>query len=238
MAVITLSINGETVSAKEGESLLQTIREAGINIPTLCHLDGLSERGGCRLCLVEVAGSRRMLPSCTTPVKEGMVVQTETEKLVRYRKMMLELLFAERNHICAVCVANGHCELQTLAAHLNMGHVRYDYLNQNLPLDTSHERYGMDQNRCVLCTRCLRVCDEVEGAHVLDLAGRGTAAHIITEMAQPWGQSHSCTRCGKCVQVCPTGALFTKGSTVGESEKHPDFLNYILTGRTKHEWVW
>jgi bidirectional [NiFe] hydrogenase diaphorase subunit len=237
MAVITLTINGETVSAKEGESLLHAIREAGIDIPTLCHLDGLSERGGCRLCLVEVAGNRRLVPSCTAQVREGMVVQTDTEKLVRYRKMVLELLFAERNHICAVCVANGHCELQTLAAHLNMGHVRYDYLNQDLTLDTSHERYGLDQNRCVLCTRCLRVCDEVEGAHVWDLAGRGMASHVITELAQPWGQSHSCTRCGKCVQVCPTGALFTKGSTVGESEKNPEFLTYILTGRTKHEWV-
>jgi bidirectional [NiFe] hydrogenase diaphorase subunit len=238
MAVITLTIDEVTVSAKEGESLLEAIRDAGIDIPTLCHLDGLSERGGCRLCLVDVAGSRRLLPACTTQVKEGMVVQTHTEKLVAYRKMMLELLFAERNHICSVCVANGHCELQSLAAHLNMSHVRYDYLNQDLSVDTSHERYGLDQNRCVLCTRCLRVCDEVEGAHVWDLAGRGKSAHVITELNQPWGLSRSCTRCGKCVEVCPTGALFTKGSTVAELEKHPHFLTYILTGRTKHEWVW
>jgi bidirectional [NiFe] hydrogenase diaphorase subunit len=238
MAVVTLTINEETISAKEGESLLHAIREAGIDMPTLCHLDGLSERGGCRLCLVEVAGSRRLLPSCTTAVREGMVVQTHTERLVHYRKILLELLFAEGNHICSVCVANGHCELQSMAAHLGMDHIRYDYLNQNRTMDTSHERYGLDQNRCILCTRCLRVCDEVEGAHVWDLAGRGMGTHMITELHQPWGSSRSCTRCGKCVQVCPTGALFTKGSTIAELEKDPHFLTYILTGRTKHEWVW
>jgi bidirectional [NiFe] hydrogenase diaphorase subunit len=238
MSVVTLTINNELVSARSGQLLLDVIRENGIQLPTLCHLDGLSQRGGCRLCLVEVSGSNKLMPSCATTVQEGMVIQTHTDRLLQYRRMVLELLFAERNHVCAVCVANGHCELQAAAAALGMDHVRFEYVNQNLEMDTSHERYGLDQNRCILCTRCLRVCDEVEGAHVWDLAGRGINTRVITELHQPWGDSRSCTRCGKCVQVCPTGALFTKGSTVGEMEKNPLFLKFILTGRNKREWIW
>jgi bidirectional [NiFe] hydrogenase diaphorase subunit len=238
MSVVTLTINNALVSARSEQLLLEVIRENGIQLPTLCHLDGLSQRGGCRLCLVEVAGSNKLMPSCATTAQEGMVVQTHTERLLQYRRMILELLFAERNHTCAVCVANGHCELQTAAAALGMDHVRFEYLNQNLGVDTSHERYGLDQNRCILCTRCLRVCDEVEGTHVWDLAGRGINTRMITELNQPWGKSLSCTRCGKCVQVCPTGALFTKGVTVAEMEKNPLFLKFILTGRNKREWIW
>jgi bidirectional [NiFe] hydrogenase diaphorase subunit len=238
MTVVTLTINNELVSARSGQLLLEVIRENGIQLPTLCHLDGLSQRGGCRLCLVEMAGSNKLIPACATPAQEGLVVQTHTERLLQYRRMILELLFAERNHICSVCVANGHCELQTAAAALGMDHVRFEYINQNLGMDTSHERYGLDQNRCILCTRCLRVCDEVEGAHVWDLSGRGLNTRVITELNQPWGKSLSCTRCGKCVQVCPTGALFTKGATVGEMEKNPLFLKFILAGRNKREWIW
>jgi bidirectional [NiFe] hydrogenase diaphorase subunit len=109
MSVVTLTINGETVSAQEGQSLLAVLHEHGVDVPTLCHLDGLSERGGCRLCLVEIEGNNKLQAACVTPVQEGMVVHTHTERLVEYRKMILELLFAERNHVCAVCVMNGNC---------------------------------------------------------------------------------------------------------------------------------
>jgi bidirectional [NiFe] hydrogenase diaphorase subunit len=201
-------------------------------------LKGLSERGGCRLCVVEMAGSPRLFAACVTPVAEGMVVLTHTERLLKYRQMMVELLLAERNHICAVCVQNGNCELQTLAAKLGVTSVRYDYLCPDLPMDASHERYVMDHNRCVLCSRCNRVCDEVEGAHTLDTSGRGVHSRIISGMNQPWGTSRSCTSCGKCVQVCPTGALFKKGSSAGEMRKQHDFLLWILDGREKKIWRW
>ncbi|MEZ4712938.1 MAG: bidirectional hydrogenase complex protein HoxU [Caldilineaceae bacterium] len=236
MSVVTLTVNDQLVSAQEGETLLAVMRENKIEVPTLCHLEGLSARGACRLCLVEVAGSHKLLASCVTPVQEGMVVQTHTERVVEYRKMILELLFAERNHVCAVCVMNGHCELQAQAAHAGMDHVRYDYLHPDLPMDASHERFVLDHNRCILCTRCVRTCDEIEGAHVWDVMGRGVNSRIIADLNQPWGTADSCTSCGKCVQVCPTGALFEKGATVAEMEKQHDFLRWILNGREKNEW--
>ena len=207
MSVVTLTINGELVSAREGETLLEVMREQHIAIPTLCHLEGLSDRGACRLCMVEVEGSNKLFAACVTPVQEGMVVKTHTPRLIEYRKMILELLFAERNHVCAVCVMNGNCELQWQATQVGMDHVRYDYLTPKLAMDASHERFVLDQNRCILCTRCVRVCDEVEGAHVWDVMGRGVNSRIICDLKQPWGTSESCTSCGKCVQVCPTGAL-------------------------------
>ena len=174
MAVKTLTIDGKLVSAREDQTILEAAREAGIAIPTLCHLDGLSDVGACRLCLVEVDGRSRLLPACVTKVAEGMDVQTDTDRLREYRRMIVELLFAERNHVCSVCVANGHCELQDLAIAVGMDHVRFDYLNPACAVDVSHERFGIDHNRCILCTRCVRVCDEIEGAHTWDVAGRGT----------------------------------------------------------------
>lgn len=236
MSVVTLTINGETVSAQDGQTLLSVLHDHGVEVPTLCHLDGLSERGGCRLCLVELAGSNKLQASCVTTVQEGMVVQTHTDRLLAYRKQILEMLFAERNHVCAVCVMNGNCELQWQAAQAGMDHVRYDYLHPDLPMDASHDRFVLDHNRCILCTRCVRVCDEVEGAHTWDVMGRGVNSLVITDLHQPWGSSASCTSCGKCVQVCPTGALFAKGATVAEMEKQHDFLRWILDGREKNQW--
>jgi bidirectional [NiFe] hydrogenase diaphorase subunit len=238
MTVVTFTLNDELVSAGDEQSLLAVMREQGIEIPTLCHMGGLSERGACRLCLVEVAGIPKLLAACTTRPTEGMVVHTHTDRLVEYRKMIIEMLLAERNHYCAVCVMNGNCELQYQAANLGVDHVRFDYLNPSLPVDTSHERYGLDHNRCILCTRCVRVCDEVEGAHTWDVMGRGVNSRVLVDMNQPWGSSISCTSCGKCVQVCPTGALFDKGSSVAEMVKRHDFLKWIVDGREKNEWSW
>ena len=116
--------------------------------------------GSCRLCLVEVKGARRLLPACVTRVEEGMEVTTRSPKIDRYRTMILELFFAERNHVCSVCVANGRCELQSLSLSLGMTHVEIPYQYPQLPVDASHPRFTVDHNRCVLCTRCVRVCSE------------------------------------------------------------------------------
>lgn len=235
MAVKTLSVDGQLISAREGQTLLEAAREAGISIPTLCHLDGLNAVGACRLCLVEVNG--RLLPSCLTPVAEEMDVQTQTDRLQRYRKQIVELLFAERNHICSVCVANGNCELQSLAMRLGVDHLRYEPQEPECEVDLSHERYGLDHNRCVLCTRCVRVCDEIEGAHTWDVAGRGTHCRVITDLHQPWGDASTCTSCGKCVMACPTGALFHRGSSVSENVHDRETLHALILAREEKQWL-
>lgn len=233
-SVKTLTLNGREVSADPGATLLEAARENGVEIPTLCYLEGLSEVGACRLCLVHVEGSSRLLPACTTQVEEGMVVTTESERLAGYRRTILEFLFSERNHICAVCVANGHCDLQSLAQERGLTHVRVPYLHPKLPVDASHDRFVLDQNRCILCTRCVRVCDEIEGAHTWDVMGRGVEARVITDLHEPWGESESCTSCGKCVQVCPTGALFEKGHTLADRPHRPEILPYLNRMRKNH----
>ena len=224
--VKTLVIDEQEVSARAGQTILEVARENEINIPTLCHLEGLSDVGACRLCLVEIKGSNKLLPACVATVQEGMEVSTNTERLRNHRRTILELLFAERNHICSVCVSNGHCELQDLGQQQGLTHVRLPYRNPDLAVDASHERFTVDHNRCILCTRCVRVCAEIEGAHVWDVMGRGINSIVITDLHDEWGSS-SCTRCGKCVQCCPTGALFDKSKIGSEHPKYPDFLPYL-----------
>lgn len=223
----TFKIDGKDVSGREEETILSVARENGIDIPTICHLEGLSDVGACRMCLVEVEGSNKLLPACITEVEEGMVVTTHSKRLDHYRRTLLELLFSERNHVCSVCVSNGHCDLQSLAQKLGLTHISVPYLYPKLEVDASHHRFVVDHNRCILCTRCVRVCDEIEGAHTWDIMGRGNDCRVVTDLNQPWGDSESCTSCGKCVQVCPTGALFEKGKSVAEMSKAREFLPYL-----------
>ncbi|HEX8926631.1 MAG TPA: bidirectional hydrogenase complex protein HoxU, partial [Terriglobales bacterium] len=226
-----LKIDGKECGAREGQTVLEVAQENGIYIPTLCHLDGLCDVGACRLCLVELKGSPKLQPACVTKVQEGMEVTVNSDRLAAYRKLTIEMLFSERNHICSVCVTNGHCDLQDLAVKLGVTHISVPYLHPRMPVDASHPRFVADHNRCVLCMRCVRVCSDIEGAKTWNVMGRGSEARVITDLAQPWGESETCTGCGKCVQVCPTGSLSEKGKSAGEMAKRRQFLPYLTMMR-------
>ena len=194
--VRTLVIDGKDVAASSEQTILSAAQESGIRIPTLCHLEGLTDVGACRLCVVELEGSPKLLPACATKVEEGMRVTTTSERLTAYRRTIIELFFVERNHVCSVCVANNNCELQSHARALSLTHFELLPLHPDLGVDATHERFVLDQNRCILCTRCVRVCDEIEGAHTWDICGRGANARLVSDLGTPWGSSTTCTSCG------------------------------------------
>jgi len=229
---VKLMIDGKQVVAKQGDTILEVAEENEIPIPTLCYLEGLSSVGGCRLCLVEVKGTSKLLPACSTPVRSGMEVTTDSSNLMNLRRMIVELFLSERTHICSVCVANGSCELQELATELGVDHVRFEREWTMQKIDSSHERLVLDPNRCILCTRCIRICDEVEGVHTLDLKMRGKDSQVIIDLDQPWGSSTSCTSCEKCAAVCPVGAIYIEGKALSET-KDTELPEFVLGRRRR-----
>ena len=209
MNEITLTINDRQVKGKAGDTVLEICQANGIDVPTLCHLGGLSDVGACRMCVVEIEKERRPVPACTYPARDGLVVQTNTERLERYRRQILELIFTEHNHFCMFCEASGDCELQKLAYRYQMDNVRYPYTFPSLAVDSLSDYLVIDHNRCILCGRCIRACSELAASHTLDFSQRGWKALVTADLEQPLGES-SCLLCGACVQSCPTGAIFGK----------------------------
>ena len=211
MASVNITIDGRKIVAQAGQTIYEAATAVGIDIPHLCHHPALPPEGACRMCLVEVEKQRVLQPACTFPITEGMVVQTESPKVVEARRFVLQLLFSERNHFCMYCQMSGDCELQDLAYRYNLDHWVYNRPYPNLPVDSSRDYFVMDHNRCILCRRCTRACADLVGNHTLGLKNRGAATMITADNDVPFGDS-TCISCGTCLSVCPTGALMDRKS--------------------------
>ncbi len=231
MNTIPVIINDIKLDVDPGCTILEACRQHDIEILTMCHLEGVMDIGACRLCLVEVEGVNKLMSACTTKVAANMIIRTATDRIRKYQRITTELLFAERNHICSICVANGKCELQQLGYKVEMDSIRYPHLFPQCEVDTSHPWYVMDHNRCIMCTRCVRVCNEVEGAHNWDVMNRGHQVRIISDFNTPWGESATCTSCGKCLHACPTGAIWPKAIVQGQLQKNPGIIGELMEKR-------
>ncbi len=231
MAKIFINIDDKKLEVDTGKTILDVCRENNIEILTMCHLKGVTDIGACRLCLVEIEGVNKLLSACTTKVAANMIIRTKTDRIKKYQRITAELLFAERNHMCSVCIANGKCELQNLGYKVEMDHIRYPHLFPQCNVDTSHPWYVLDHNRCIMCTRCVRVCGEVEGAFNWGVMNRGYQVRIISDFDTPWGDSSTCTSCGKCLHACPTGAIWPKAIVQGQLDKKPEIIDELMTKR-------
>jgi NADH-quinone oxidoreductase subunit G/NADP-reducing hydrogenase subunit HndD len=223
--MIQIEVNNRTIEAKKGELLLTAIRRAGIKVPTLCYIEGLPPSGACRMCVVEIDG--RLVPSCATTVSEGMKCFTHSQKAVRARKTIIELLLADHPDDCLYCVRNGNCELQTLAEEYGVRTRRYDGGKSTYKLDVSSPAIERDPAKCILCGKCVRVCEEVQNVSAIDFAGRGSKTRVEVAFNEGLNMS-SCVYCGQCIKVCPTGALREKSSTKEVLEAIADPDKYVV----------
>ena len=209
---VTLSIDGHEVTVPAGTSVMRAAAEAGIKVPKLCATDMLNSFGSCRLCLVEIEGRPGTPASCTTLVAPGMKVHTAGEKVRRIRRGVMELYISDHPLDCLTCAANGNCELQDAAGEVGLRDVRYGYDGANHltgPIDTSNPYFQFEPSKCIVCSRCVRACEEVQGTFALTVQARGFASKIAAGMDEPFLTSE-CVSCGACVQACPTATLIEK----------------------------
>ncbi len=228
--MVKITINEKQIEVPEGTTVLRAAEMADIHIPRLCDHKELTPYGGCRLCIVEVEGARVPMASCTLPVNNGMIVRTETPALKQSREFILSMLFSERNHFCPFCqVSGGDCELQNAAYHEEMTHWPIQPGWSDFKVDTTHPYFILDNNRCILCRRCVRACGEMVGNFTLSVAERGAASLIVADTDVPLGDS-TCIKCGTCVQVCPTGALIDRVSVYQGHDKDLEEIKSICVG--------
>jgi formate dehydrogenase major subunit len=219
----TLTIDGRSVTVPAGTSIMRAAAQIDTSIPKLCATDNVQAYGSCRLCLVEIEGARGTPASCTTPVADGMVVKTQTLRLEKLRRGVMELYISDHPLDCLTCSANNDCELQDQAAAVGLRDVRYGYEGANhlaLPVDDSNPYFDFDPSKCIACSRCVRACDEVQGTFALTMDGRGFASKISAGTAQDDFLSSECVSCGACVQACPTATLQEKSvKQIGKPER-------------------
>src|SRR3979490_33813 len=222
-AMVTLTIDGQSVTVPEGTSIMRAAMEAGTQIPKLCATDMVDPFSSCRLCLIEIEGRAGTPASCTTPVTQGLVVHTQTERLKKLRKGVMELYISDHPLDCLTCAANGDCELQNMAGAVGLRDVRYGYEGDNhvfaksngaanaawMPKDESNPYFTYDPSKCIVCSRCVRACEEVQGTFALTISGRGFDSRVSPGMSESFLGSE-CVSCGACVQACPTATLTEK----------------------------
>ena len=221
--MVTLTIDGQSITVPEGTSIMRAAMEAGTQIPKLCATDMVDAFGSCRLCLIEIEGRAGTPASCTTPAMNGLVVHTQTERLKKLRKGVMELYISDHPLDCLTCAANGDCELQDMAGAVGLRDVRYGYEGENhvfaksdgcsndnwMPKDESNPYFTYDPSKCIVCSRCVRACEEVQGTFALTISGRGFDSRVSPGMSESFLGSE-CVSCGACVQACPTATLTEK----------------------------
>ncbi len=228
MANINIKINGRDVSAPAGSTILEAARSINITIPTLCYLKGINEIGACRICVVEVKGARSLVTSCVYPINEGMEIFTNNERVLSSRKKTLQLLLSDHEKKCLSCVRNRSCELQDLCNEYGIDDEnRYKGEKMKSKLDDSAVHMVRDNDKCILCRRCVAMCEQVQGIGVIGANDRGFNTHISSAFEMGLADT-SCVNCGQCIVVCPTGALYEKDSTQGVIDAIADPTKHVI----------
>ena len=219
---VKVEIDGLPTTVKAGTSILRAARESGVDIPKLCATDSLKPFGSCRMCLVEVEGRNGYPASCTTPIEDGMKIRTQTDALSKLRRNVMELYISDHPLDCLTCSANGDCELQDMAGAVGLRDVRYGFDGENhldAPTDSSNPYFQFDASKCIVCSRCVRACDEVQGTFALTIQGRGFESKVSAGISEDFLDSE-CVSCGACVQACPTATLMEKSIVENGQPEH------------------
>jgi NADP-reducing hydrogenase subunit HndD len=227
MEMVNLTIDGKKVQAPKTATVLEAAHAGGVNVPTLCYHPELRPEGACRVCLVEVEGARSLVASCVYPVSEGMVVHTNTPAVREARKMVVELLLANHPQDCFTCQRNLNCELQSIASDLGIREVRFEGEKKGYPLDANNPSLVRDQNKCILCGRCIRACSERQGVHVYSFVNRGFNTTVSPAFELGLDQA-PCTYCGQCASVCPTAAIVEKDDTAAVWQALSDPSKHVV----------
>ncbi|MBE9466858.1 MAG: (2Fe-2S)-binding protein [Bacteroidetes bacterium] len=209
--IIDIEVNNKTIKANRGETILSALKRNGIKVPTLCHIEGFVPTGACRICVVEVEGKTNLIPACSYPVEEWMKIKTHSQRVIKARKTIVELLLANHPDDCLYCERNGNCELQKLAEELNIRERKFSNNRVKLKIDPSCSSIIKEADKCILCGRCIRVCEEIQGVTTYDFAKINNRHIISTSFNKPLNVSN-CILCGQCILACPTGALHERNN--------------------------